>query len=377
MIIAILIYPTLLAVVLNFMKVNYFLVCTIMFVIPAFVIFENFGFVIVAKLLMYLVWIVFGLAKRRWYLNKYVLRSLSLLTFLVLLFFLLGVVAGNNIENILIATLVLLSPVLGYTLGHIFYYEQRPYYGWALVPGIVIFLCLFFIYVLGNFEIGARLVFGSYAVGGYLGHSLLLYLPAAIRFATVFLLLLIVIDLAWGGSRRYFILPLMLLSHFVVKHRTLTFVLISVTTVTWLLILLNYSFETEVNEKGTLNRGVGYRANEINIITDYILTSWKGLFFGALPGFQFEQIPHGTKGITDVGPRFHNFYYTIFANLGLIGSVLFCVILFRNFKFREIFRSDVHSVLVASWLVSMYFDQPPDGMWLLGYGIAAAGMQKR
>lgn len=377
MTISLLVYPTILAIILNFFRVNYFLLCTIIFVIPAFVIFENFGIVLLAKIFMYIIWIFLGLARRRWYLSKGFLRSFLLFILLSVIFFLLGTIEGNKLENILIASLVILSPVLGYIFAYIFYYESRPYYHWALLPGIIIFIGLFLTFAFSNFEIGARLVFGSYAVGGYFGHTLLMYLPPMLRMATLFLLFLVVMDLIWGGSRRYYILPLVLLSHFMLKHKVISITTLVILTIIGMVYLLNFSYVAPLDEKATLNRGVGYRANEINIISDYILTSWKGLLFGGLPGFQFEQISHGTKGITDVGPRFHNFYYTIFGNLGLVGMVLFCVILFRNFRLTEILNYDVHSVLVVSWLIAMYFDQPPDGMWLLGYGIAVASMSKR
>lgn len=376
MIIALLVYPTILALILNYFRINYFIICSVIFVIPAFVFFENFGVVYVAKGVMYVIWIIFGLARRRWYLNRYLLRSLAVFIIFNALFLLLGVLEGNELENILIASSVILSPVLGYIFAYIFHFQNRIYYHWVLIPGICVFVVLFLMYAFSNFEIGARLVFGSYAVGGYLGHTLLMYLPPLLRIMTLTLLFIILTDLIWGGSRRYYILPVLILYHLMLKYKLISIVVVSTLVVFAMAYLLNYSYAEPIDEKSTLSRGIGYRANEINIILDLILTSWKGLLVGGLPGFQFDQILHGTKGVTDVGPRFHNFYYTVFGNLGLFGTFVFCVLLLRNFKPSDFFKSNIHNILVVSWLIAMYFDQPPDGMWLLGYGVAVVSMAR-
>lgn len=292
--------------------------------------------------------------------------------------------SGARLENIFVALYVISSPIQGYIFSLCLdsLHVER-----TLTSGVLILIALPSLMFLGFAELFAleRLILGSYAVGGLFAHFAILCLFLSRRDGIITSLLFFVVisllcfEIYAGGSRRY-MLPLAgLLLVLTVLQTNLTKIALGITAFfccgIWLIYLNAVPVTVDLASQGdVLERGLGYRDAEFGFYLSHL--TWERLLYGVQLGFQELNVDHGSKGITDVGPRLHNFYLTLLLNGGLLLLmifVFFCVTKFAvsifamSFSARSVNRINILLLVFGvSWLISAWFDLPPDGLWPVG-----------
>lgn len=233
-----------------------------------------------------------------------------------------------------------------------------------------------------------RLVVGSYAIGGLYAHLAILavllmwHRLGALQLMGALAILILLLELYVGGSRRYF-LPVALtflifvffipitLKNFIGAVGFLAAMLLSA-----LGILISGDLDywaISSSDPQMVNRGLGYRDAEFSFLFDRL--DWDSLFAGLGMGYQETNLVHGSKGVTDVGPRLHNFFLTVVMNGGIL--LLFCFVFIFIYPLQLInkifvlnppalFQVSLMAAFYLGWLISAWFDAPPDGLWPLG-----------
>lgn len=106
---------------------------------------------------------------------------------------------------------------------------------------------------------------------------------------------------------------------------------------------------------------LGYRISELNVLKSQMLSSVTSFCFGYGFGQNETLIDLGTKGeVAHIG-IFHNFYFSILQNTGIIGFFLFVVFIWSIFSYR---KSHLH-VGLAAFLVLAAVDSHRDGVWAI------------
>lgn len=288
----------------------------------------------------------------------------------------------TEIDNILVGLYVVLSPFLGYFFS--WFIDDLKTQIPIRLPTIFILVIPSIIFLLFKniFDL-ERFALGSYAIGGLYAHFALICLLLVKKngFLTSFFTLLVIgifiFEIYQGGSRRY-MLPVMavLMGIFITlygyrKKILLSAILLLVSVPSTLIISSSESF---FHDNDIVTRGLGYR----DVEREFLLTSVNNgidFVYGKQLGYQEKNIVHGSKGRTDVGPRLHNYYYTVILNGGFIFLIIVSCFLFYGLSHaikdldKKNETSKVRSILgffLIGWIVSAAYDMPPDGLWPIG-----------
>lgn len=288
---------------------------------------------------------------------------------------------GSSLENIFIAIYVISAPIQGYLISWILD-DVYPKKNISFIPIVLVTLPAIILLSISDLLELERMVLGSYAIGGLYSHFAIFCILMAtkssnlVKIITFFAVFFFLMEIYVGGSRRY-MLPLVFL--FVAGYLFLfnlqkKILILSLTSFLVFSAIfyqfLNPLFTFIENDASALQRGVGYRDAEFSFVFSEIQDGLS-LLFGVDLGFQAENIVHGSKGATDVGPRLHNFYLTIILNLGLIGLVTFFYFALKQPLYLMIYNKNTHSAFLigsffVGWMLSAWFDMPPDGLWPIG-----------
>lgn len=305
----------------------------------------------------------------------------------------LSFLAGADANNIFVAMYVISSPVQGFIFTNLLDdFETEVSASWGHIAMLMLPSLLFIGF--GSFFELERLILGSYAVGGLFAHFAVLCLMLAKRKALVaelFFIAAIMIlcfEVYLGGSRRYMLPLLSLIFLWGLLQSRLSQVYLGHILILGFAIGLfwffgDVNFFAKDSQGGVLERGLGYRDAEFSFYLGHL--SWDRLITGIQFGFQELNVSHGSKGVTDVGPRLHNFYLTLLLNGGLILLTLFILLFGHRFFYilsqaltgRRQYDADVLLLMVfgLAWMVSAWFDLPPDGLWPLGLALFWLNME--
>lgn len=290
-------------------------------------------------------------------------------------------------DSVFVAIFVLTAPYVGF-LTTFFLDEIKPKARLTTLSVCSLLLPSVLLLVIWGMLGLDRLVVGSYAIGGLYGHlailAVLLLWKRLGRLQAIGALVLLVLmsEVYLGGSRRY-LLPVAL--SFLV---CLCFININLKVIVGGLgcsvILLLFALGALISgdleyskilssDSQMVSRGLGYRDAEFNFLFDRL--DWDTLITGLGMGYQETNLVHGSKGVTDVGPRLHNFFLTVIMNGGIL--LLTCFTLIFAYPLRMVkkisaldrmskFQMSLLAAFYVGWLISAWFDAPPDGLWPLG-----------
>ena len=319
---------------------------------------------------------------------------LILAVFVYFLFLISRSFMGNmELENIFIAIYVITAPIQGYLISFILD-DVVPENKLGPLGLVIAALPALVLISLADFLALERLVLGSYAVGGLYSHfAIFCILLSKKKNELTIVLAFIVIGLLLfevyiGGSRRY-MLPILVLffgSYLFLFNLTKKVIL---TSLAFLLIApFGIFFASNTNsldpnsEVETLQRGIGYRDVEFSFVLERI-ESIEHLVTGIGLGYQEKKVKHGSKGTTDVGPRLHNYYLTLFLNGGIVLLLLVVIQVISPLKYlkdlnllndEENKYNYLVGLFLVGWIISAWFDMPPDGLWPIGLCIYALGV---
>ncbi len=282
-----------------------------------------------------------------------------------------GVLKGNEITAIVEGVYVIFLPVLVFFLVRTFPVTPRDLR--TILGMFAIFSVPLSVY--GFFILPERFTVNSAAISGSLSHIGILWtvMPGkrSSRPLRLLIFILCLADIYFSATRR-FILPAvgaLAVAGLTSKMRSY-FLLFGTPFLAGLLVFGNLA---QVEEEGLLERGIGYRSAEYPIVLAYALE--KNVALGAGLGGQTDQLLLGTKGLTQAGPRFHNFYLTLLFNGGFALASIYVLwlmaivwISFRGFQ-REFYAAKPEFFIwafFAIWVAVAAFDSPRDGLWLIG-----------
>ena len=319
--------------------------------------------------------------------KKYTLLNISIfLTAVVYLFTLISKSLINSLpsEDILIAIYVISAPLQGYLISRLLDEYKNDLHLKPFTIFLVGIPALIFLMVSDVLAL-ERIVLGSQAVGGLYSHFAIICLLLSrkkgllcncLYFVVIGLLLF---DIFQGGSRRYFV-PIITtfagLYFFVYGFKTKLMIAAAALMVTIPTAIILTDNGHLISDDNNLARGVGYRNVELDFLVRNIETG--SILFGKELGYHEKNVSHGSKGVTNVGPRLHSIYYTILLNGGLVLLIILLFILIRQlaashkYYLRE--KSDTRDYYVLvffllGWLISAGFDSPPDGLWPIGIAL--------
>jgi hypothetical protein len=320
-----------------------------------------------------------------WFKIKKILAYLFIIIFIIIMS-VNGYANGSSLENIFIAIYVISAPIQGYLISWVLD-DVYPKKNISFMPILLVTLPALILLSIADYLALERLVLGSYAIGGLYSHFAIFCILMATKtsnFVKIISLLSVIfflMEIYVGGSRRY-MLPLLFLfvSGYFILFNLQKKILILLLSFLCVLSVISYNFLNPFfipieNDTSALQRGVGYRDAEFSFVFSE-MRDGLSLVFGVDLGFQAENITHGSKGSTDVGPRLHNFYLTIILNLGVIGIVTFFYFTLKQLLHLLMYNRYTQSTALISsffigWLVSAWFDMPPDGLWPIGVCVYA------
>lgn len=301
--------------------------------------------------------------------------------FLPTILFAVGIIPGFlesayetvSLENYLVAFFLSVSPLTGYYIGLLT--TQQPDFKGGSVKILVLLVPSLIVLGWGAVQGLDRLVVGSIAIGGLYGHIvfLILFISSAPKAGRLFGMIIATLEMLYGGSRRYIVPAIAVFGYllFAAKFKNRNWVwvmvlrIIGVLTAIGLFMLLNVilSFESIVDV-----RGLGYRVlqNQFFLAEMQSLQDW---VFGLNAGYS-TSVSYSYRWTAELGPRLHNYYYSIVLNFGLWG-IIFLVMPIIVKLLRSIRHDTIPIILFAlGWFISALFDTPPDGLWVIGWAAA-------
>lgn len=328
---------------------------------------------------------ILDLGKLRYKFINLKVRNILILLFIISYIYILiakSILNDTEIDNILVGLYVLLSPFLGYFFSWLIDDLKTKASIKISTIFVLVIPSIIFLLFKNIFDL-ERFALGSYAIGGLYAHFSLICLLLAKKkglltsFFSILVIGIFLFEIYQGGSRRY-MLPVMtvLFGVFIFlygyrKKILITGILFLVSVPSTLII---YSSESFVGENNMVIRGLGYRDAERNFLHTRI-DSVMDFVIGRQLGDQKKNIAHGSKGTTNVGPRLHNYYYTIMLNGGFIFLVIISCFLFYGLSYalknldKKNETTRVRSILgffLIGWIISAAYDMPPDGLWPIG-----------
>jgi hypothetical protein len=241
-------------------------------------------------------------------------------------------------ENIIIAIYVITSPIQGYLISRLLDDYKNDL---NLKPFSIFLVGIppFFFLMVSDLLALERVVLGSQAVGGLYSHfaiiCLLLSRKNGMLCNCVYFIVIgvLLFDVFQGGSRRYYVPILAAFAgvYFLVyglKKKLMTAVVILTVTIPATVILIDDEYFSI--DDTNIARGVGYRNVEFDFLSKEMDIG--NIFIGKQLGYQEKNISHGSKGLTDVGPRLHNYYYTLLLNGGFVLLIVFLFMLLQGLK---------------------------------------------
>lgn len=219
----------------------------------------------------------------------------------------------------------------------------------------LIFLTIFFeILILFTIYDSALAVNGGYVVG-HVSIVLLLLKKDLTRLQTI---LTLPVYFSFSGLRFFVVVLLTLIK----DHRII--LLGGITSIIGAYILTNAYVDTEI-----YSLILGYRIAEPIYMFNSISNDTVSVFFGKGFGSDAENILMGTKGIISHYGVFHNFYFTLLFNNGLLGLTLFLSIFVF---FYHSYPKSVFLPSIAILLLMIAIDSHRDGIWPLFFILAFA-----
>ena len=330
-------------------------------------------------------WKIKALGKLSNKFTSFKVQNLLILSFLILyIYFLIAksLLNDTEVDNIIIGLYVVLSPLFGYFFSWLIddLETKKPI---RLSTIFVLAIPSIFFLLLKNIFDLERFIFGSYAIGGLYAHFSLICLLLVKKnglltsFFTFLVIGIFLFEIYQGGSRRY-MLPVMtvLMSVFIFLYGYRKKIL--VTAILFLVLapstLTIYNSESFVSENNVITRSLGYRDVERQFLISRI-NNGGDFIIGRQLGDQKKNIVHGSKGKTDVGPRLHNYYYSVILNGGFIFLIIISCFLFYGLshaiknldKKNETYNVKIiiGSFLIG-WIITAAYDMPPDGLWPIG-----------
>ncbi len=149
---------------------------------------------------------------------------------------------------------------------------------------------------------------------------------------------------------RFFIVALMT---FVKNHKLI--LTVGTSSILLAYVLTNLFLDTEI-----YSLILGYRIAEPIYLLNSISNNFYDIVFGKGFGTDADSVLMGTKGVIEHYGVFHNFYFTIFYNNGLLGLILFLsIFLFIFYRYPK----SAYLPSIAILLIMIAIDSHRDGIW--------------